>query len=145
MKKRPECESSSHFGFWLARGLGSVYNLLHNVLSGGESIKMIDFHVHLFPDVLAEKTLEKLSRTAADEHGNAPYFSDATVRGTLEKMDAWGVDAAVTQHIATSVRSMHKVNDFAASVLCDRLYAFGSVHPDAPDAPEELEPSRRWG
>lgn len=108
-------------------------------------MKMIDFHVHLFPDVLAEKTLEKLSRTAADEHGNAPYFSDATVRGTLEKMDVWGVDAAVTQHIATSVRSMHKVNDFAASVLCDRLYAFGSVHPDAPDAPEELERIKALG
>ena len=108
-------------------------------------LKMIDFHVHLFPDALAGRTLEKLAHTAADEHGDAPCFTDATVTGTLQKLDQWGVDAAVTQHIATSARSMHKVNDFAASVKCGRLYAFGSVHPDAPDAPEELERIKALG
>ncbi len=99
----------------------------------------IVFHVHLFPDALAVKTIEKLARIAGDEHGDAPHYTDGTLRGTLEKMDVWGVDRAVTQHIATSVHAMHKVNDFAASVRSERLYAFGSVHPDAPDALEELE------
>lgn len=106
---------------------------------------LIDFHVHLFPDALAGRTLEKLSHTAADEHGDAPYFTNATVAGTLQKLTEWGVDAAVTQHIATSARSMRKVNDFAASIKCDRLYAFGSVHPDAPDAQEELERIKALG
>ena len=106
---------------------------------------LIDFHVHLFPDALAGRTLEKLAHTAADEHGDAPYFSDATYTGTLRKMDEWNVDAIVTQHIATSVKSMHKVNDFAASVKGYRIYAFGSVHPDAPDALEELERIKALG
>lgn len=105
----------------------------------------IDFHVHLFPDALAVKTIEKLARIAGDEHGDAPHYTDGTLRGTLEKMDVWGVDRAVTQHIATSVHAMHKVNDFAASVRSERLYAFGSVHPDAPDALEELERIRALG
>lgn len=109
------------------------------------STGLIDFHVHLFPDVLAGRTMEKLSHTAGDEHGDAPYFTDATVTGTLQKLTEWGVDAAVTQHIATSARSMNTVNDFAASVKCDRLYAFGSIHPDAPDAPEELERIKALG
>ncbi len=105
----------------------------------------IDFHVHLFPDALAVKTIGKLARIAGDEHGDAPHYTDGTLRGTLEKMDVWGVDRAVTQHIATSVHAMHKVNDFAASVRSERLYAFGSVHPDAPDALEELERIRALG
>ena len=109
------------------------------------NVNLIDFHVHLFPDALAERTMEKLSHIAADEHGNAPYFTDATLGDTLQKLAQWGVDAAVTQHIATSARSMRKVNDFAASVKCDRLYAFGSIHPDAPDASEELERIKALG
>lgn len=108
-------------------------------------MQLIDFHVHLFPDALAGRTMEKLSRIAGDEQGDAPYFTDATVADTLKKLEAWGVDAAVTQHIATSARSMRKVNDFAASVRSDRLYAFGSVHPDAPDAAEELERIKALG
>ena len=108
-------------------------------------MRLVDFHVHLFPDALAGRTMEKLSHTAADEHGDAPYFTNATLSDTREKMDAWGVDAVVTQHIATSARSMHKVNDFAASVKSDRMYAFGSVHPDAPDALEELDRIKALG
>ena len=81
----------------------------------------IDFHVHLFPDALAVRTIEKLARIAGDEHGDAPHYTDGTLRGTLEKMDVWGVDRAVTQHIATSVHAMHKVNDFAASGDTDNL------------------------
>ena len=55
-------------------------------------MKIIDFHVHLFPDTLAGRTMEKLSHTAADEYGDAPYFTDATVTGTLQKLTEWGVD-----------------------------------------------------
>lgn len=106
---------------------------------------LMDFHVHLFPDALAERTLKKLAHTAVDEHGDALYYSDATYTGTLRRMDEWGVDAVVTLHIATSAKSMHKVNDFAASVKGPRMYAFGSVHPDAPDALEELERIRELG
>lgn len=106
---------------------------------------IIDFHVHLFPDALAGRTLPKLAHTAADEHGDAPYFSDGTLSGTLARLAEWGVDAAVTQHIATTQHSMRKVNDFAASVRGPRLYAFGSVHPDAPDALEELERIKALG
>lgn len=106
---------------------------------------IVDFHVHLFPDALAGRTLPKLSHTAADAHGDAPYFTDGTLSGTLASLQRWGVTAAVTQHIATSVHSMHKVNDFAAFVRGPQLYAFGSVHPDAPDALEELERIKSLG
>ena len=54
-------------------------------------------------------------------------------------MHAQGVDAFAVQNIATHPRQMKNVNDFAASIQCEHIYPFGSVHPDAPDALEELE------
>ena len=99
----------------------------------------IDFHVHMFPEALAKKTLPKLAHISGRGGQDAPYFTDGTLPGTLRRLDEWGVDRAVTLHIATSVHAMHKVNDFAAAVKSERLYSFGSVHPDAPDALEELD------
>ena len=99
----------------------------------------IDFHVHMFPEALAKKTLPKLAHISGRDGQDAPYFTDGTLQGTLRRLDEWGVDRAVTLHIATSVHAMHKVNDFAAAVKSERLYSFGSVHPDAPDALEELD------
>jgi predicted TIM-barrel fold metal-dependent hydrolase len=106
---------------------------------------LIDFHVHLFPDALAARTLEKLSGIAEEGGKGAPYFTDGTFAGTKRRMKEWGVDAFVTQHIATSPRSMRKVNDFAAQVRGEGVYSFGSVHPDAPDALEELDRIRALG
>ena len=90
---------------------------------------LIDFHVHMFPEALAKKTLPKLAHISGRDGQDAPYFTDGTLQGTLRRLDEWGVDRAVTLHIATSVHAMHKVNDFAAAVKSERLYSFGSVHP----------------
>lgn len=51
-----------------------------------------------------------------------------------------GVDISVAHSIATNPKQQHNVNNFAMELDKDpRLVAFGSVHPDAPDALEELE------
>lgn len=104
---------------------------------------LIDFHMHLFPDAIAPRALCRLSATS----GLAPV-TDGTVRGTVKKMDEWGVDGAVVLHIATSPRQQANVNAFAAAVNKSengRLYSFGSVHPDSPDALEELGRLRAAG
>lgn len=95
---------------------------------------LIDFHVHTFPDALAKGAVESLHKASG-----YPYHTNGTVADTLKKMDEWGVDRAVFLNIAVSPRSQKKVNDFAISVNdCERIFAFGSVHPDAPDATDEL-------
>ena len=101
---------------------------------------LIDFHTHLFPDTLAARTIPKLAQVS----GCTPY-SDGTLAGLHSKMDAWKVDLAVTLHIATKPSQQTNVNNFAASVQSDRLLAFGSVHPDAPDALEEMERIKALG
>ena len=70
--------------------------------------------------------------------GNVEPLTDGTAAGLLAHMDSRGVEKAVVLGIATNPRQQKNVNDFAASICSDRLIAFGSVHPDAPDALEEL-------
>lgn len=94
---------------------------------------LIDFHTHFFPDRLAVRTLAHLSGVA----GTQPN-SDGTLPGTLQRMTEWGVDLAVGHHIATKPAQQTNVNSFAASSQSERMLCFGSVHPDSPDAIEEL-------
>lgn len=95
---------------------------------------VIDFHTHCFPDRIAKKAIETLSKTA----GLIPC-TDGTVGDLKRLMKDEGVNISVVQNIATNPHQQKAVNDFAASITCDKLIPFGSVHPDAEDALEELE------
>lgn len=96
---------------------------------------VIDFHVHMFPDKLAARTIPLL----AERSGLSPY-SDGTLAMTLDKMKQAGVTEIVHQNIATNPKQMHNVNSFA--IECNgrpEVIAFGSVHPEAADYEAELD------
>lgn len=103
---------------------------------------IIDFHTHCFPDKLAARTMESLAKVA----GTQPV-TDGTAAGLLKKLDEDGIDKAVVLHIATKPKNQTSVNNFAAALQAqtDRLYCFGSVHPDAPDAVDELHRIKELG
>lgn len=97
---------------------------------------LIDFHTHAFPDGVAPKAMERLSYAA----GGLKPQTDGTVASLKNRLLTDGVDMAVLLSIATNPMQQKKVNDFAIGVNADpMLFAFGSVHPDAEDALEELE------
>jgi predicted TIM-barrel fold metal-dependent hydrolase len=97
---------------------------------------LIDFHTHAFPEKIAARAVASLSRAS----GGLEPQTDGTLRSLKEEMAKDGVDLAVVQSIATNPAQMSKVNNFAMEMDRDPLIvAFGSVHPDAPDALEELE------
>ena len=102
---------------------------------------LIDFHTHVFPHKLAARALQNLSFVSG---GLQPY-TDGTPEGLLAAMDREGVDRSVVLNIATNAHQMHAVNDFAASINGERLIAFGSVHPDAEDALDELDRIKALG
>lgn len=103
---------------------------------------LIDFHTHAFPERIAAMALGRLSYAAG---GLVPQ-TGGTVETLKKRMQEDGVDRAVVLSIATNPSQQRKVNDFAIEVNAgDALYAFGSVHPDAPDALEELERLRAAG
>lgn len=97
---------------------------------------LIDFHTHAFPDKIAARAVAKLSY---DSGGLMPQ-TDGTAASLKAEMARDGVDISVVQSIATNPHQQTKVNDYAMEMDKDpALIAFGSVHPDAPDALEELE------
>lgn len=95
---------------------------------------LIDVHTHCFPDKIAPHAIEQLYARC-----KLPPRYDGTRAGLLKTMQESGVDRAVTLSIATNPHQMKSVNDFAIELQKEEaLCAFGSVHPDAPDALEEL-------
>ena len=97
---------------------------------------LIDFHTHAFPERIAARAVQKLAHDA----GGLEPQTDGTVSSLKAQMALDGVDISVVQSIATSPRQQTNVNNFAMEIDRDpAIVAFGSVHPDAPDALEELE------
>lgn len=104
---------------------------------------IIDSHTHVFPDMLAERAISKLS-------GNSGLIpsTDGTVSGLIKGLDKNAIDRAVVLNIATKPMQDIKVNDFAldtAKKHGDRLIVFGSVHPFSECAKSELVRLRESG
>lgn len=95
---------------------------------------IFDIHTHAFPEKIATKATERLSYSA----GGLIPLTDGTFEGLSDFMKEEGVCGFAVQNIATNPGQMKKVNDFAASCIRESVFPFGSVHPDAPDALDEL-------
>lgn len=97
---------------------------------------LIDFHTHAFPEKIAARAVQSLSGAC----GGLMPQTDGTLASLKAEMAKDGVTLSVVQSIATNPRQMKNVNDFAIQINADPAFvAFGSIHPDAPDALEELE------
>ncbi|MGI5905614.1 MAG: amidohydrolase family protein [Candidatus Pararuminococcus gallinarum] len=100
----------------------------------------IDFHTHCFPDKIAERAVGKLYSIC----GITPQ-TNGTYDDTCRAMKEWGTDIAVLFNIATNAHQQTSVNNFAASHNNGPTRAFGSVHPEAENALEELERIKELG
>lgn len=95
---------------------------------------IIDFHTHVFPDKIAERTISLLS-----EKGGIDAHSDGTADGLLQRMEEAGVDISVTLPVLTSPGQFDSVNRFAAALnerFCGserRLISFAGIHPACED------------
>ncbi len=102
---------------------------------------LIDFHTHAFADALAPRAIASLSTAS----GGLTPATDGTLGGLVRCMDKCGVDHSVLLTIATKPSQQKRINDWAAGVQSDRITAFGSIHPDAPDVFDELERMKALG
>lgn len=104
-----------------------------------EEQKIIDFHAHIYPEKIASKAIENISRFYEVE------MSDqiGTAEDLIEKGSASGVTNYVVSSVATSARQVKGINDFLAREikLHPEFTAFGALHPDMNDAEiaEELD------
>jgi len=95
---------------------------------------VVDFHVHAFPDAVAERAIVALS----EAYGAKP-LTDGTIGDLVALMGRTGLDHAVVQPVATKPRPVESIHDWAASLDEPHITAFGSMHPNYPDPGREID------
>lgn len=101
---------------------------------------VIDFHIHAFDDAIAKRAIDKLEGII-----NKSSFTNGTISDTLNCFDKWGVDKGVLLPIATKPSQQNVINNWSIEQKSDRIIPFGSIHPNADDALEELERIKSLG
>ena len=97
---------------------------------------IIDFHTHVFPDMLAEKALSAL---LANINYSYTPVSNATLSGLLENMEAWHIDISVVQPVITKQSQMQRTNEWARSICSDRIISFGGIYPHTDNYKRDID------
>ena len=95
--------------------------------------RIIDFHVHAFPDDVAGRAVSRIQESA----GVIPAL-DGRVTSLLASMDAAGIGRSVVLSIATKPRQFESILAWSREVAGGRLLPLLSVHPADPAAPEKI-------
>ena len=104
---------------------------------------IIDFHTHIFPDKIAEKTIQALSKVSG-----VTAATDGTLNGLLDSMERNAVDLSVIMPVVTKPSQFEVVNTFAAKVneqYAGKLVSFGGIHPDSEDYVKKLDWIKEMG
>ncbi len=101
---------------------------------------VIDFHTHMFPEKIAARTIDKLSKLVKN-----PPETDGTCEGLKESAASSGVDCCVVLPVATKPSQFRTINTYASQFLDGQLISFGSVHPASDHYKEELRQIRDMG
>ena len=90
-------------------------------------MKIIDFHTHIFPDMLAERAMETLKKNAKGEY--VPVH-DFTLNGLIGAMDGFGIDVSVVMPVATKPSHSQKNLEWGQAIASDRVVPFAGLFPD---------------
>lgn len=96
---------------------------------------VIDFHTHIFPEKIADKTITSLAKIC-----NTTPYTDGKEQGLRDSMKAGSVDCSVILPVVTAPRQFDSIHRFAMQFMEGELISFGSIHPDCEDYKEKL----RW-
>ena len=107
---------------------------------------VIDFHTHIFPDIIAERTVEFLKKQSYDNGYPIENQCKATLSGLGEQMAKTGVDFSVVLPIATKVSHFDTMNKFAVQVNeRENIVSFGAIHPEDSDYKAHLKQIKEMG
>jgi len=105
-------------------------NVRIDIKNNSNTNLIIDFHVHVFPDKVAEKAVESI--------GN--YYGISMKRkGTVEDLFQSGSRAGISKYVvhssATKVEQVAPINEYMyyLSKNFDNIISFGAIHPDIED------------
>lgn len=102
---------------------------------------IIDFHTHIFPEKIAERTIEKLSQV-----GGIKAYTDGTLTGLKKSMLKNNITMSVVLPVATKPSQFDSVNSYAAEINgIDGILSFGGIHPDMEDYKQGLKKINELG
>ena len=95
---------------------------------------IIDSHVHIFPDAIAERAISKLVQACYQTPN-----TNGTVSDTLRKIDEWGIDKIWALGVSTNAKQVHNVNAFLNSIRSERIEPLGSLYPYSENVMDDLK------
>lgn len=102
---------------------------------------VIDFHTHVFPDKIAEKTIPYLM-----EKGNIDSYGNGKLSDLREKMNKSGTDISVVLPVCTKPSQFDSINKFAQILNNEEnIFSFGGIHPDNDDIRGRLKTLKAIG
>ena len=107
---------------------------------------IIDFHTHVFPDQIAERTLLALAAASSSK----PY-SDGTALGLIDKMKCADADLCVNLPVLTKPKQFESVLNFAVIINEKfkkserRIISFAGMHPLCDDISGKMKKIRESG
>lgn len=107
---------------------------------------IIDFHTHIFPHKIVEKTIAHL----AEQSGVKP-FSSGTAEGLARSMIDAGVAVSVSLPVLTNPKQFDGVNGYAKEIneeyrnLKNRIISFAGIHPFCDDLYGKMEYIKKSG
>ncbi len=102
---------------------------------------IIDFHTHIFPERIAQRTIQKL-----EEVGNIKAQTNGTLEGLKSSMKENNITISVVLPVVTKPAQFQNVNSYAAEINGkEGIISFGGIHPDMEDYKEGLEEIKRLG
>jgi predicted TIM-barrel fold metal-dependent hydrolase len=104
-------------------------------------VMVIDFHTHIFPERIAQKTIEKL-----EKDGNAKAFTNGTLEGLKRSMMENNINISIVLPVVTKPSQFDSINSYATEITgMEGIISFGGIHPDTEDYKEKLEAIKRMG
>lgn len=101
---------------------------------------VIDFHAHIFPSKMAEKTVQRL-----EKYAGIKAHTDGTLTGLLNSMEDNQIDYSVVLPVVTKPEQFSSVNLYAKKINDKyskhnktKVISFGGIHPDSSDYKKEL-------
>ena len=97
---------------------------------------VIDFHTHVYPEKIAEKTIHALVNSAKDVN----VYTKGTLQALLESMKTAKIDKSVILPVATRKGQFDTINRYALEInrTYPNLVSFGGIHPDDDNITEKL-------
>lgn len=105
---------------------------------------VIDFHSHVYPDLIAKKAAKNVS----EFYSIAVKNENSNVATLLESGDKANIKKFVIHSVATTPRQVRSINRFISSECAkhkDRLIGFAAAHPDLETSLEEIDKAINLG